>query len=80
MTIIDIMNGKTMYFVASNKPDPCPPEWDPNARYTFFVKASEIGKAHQFARKHLGKGFSFSVRPSSGIEQVIPDAEIYDAD
>jgi hypothetical protein len=78
--IIDIMNGKTMYLVSSSKPDPNPPFPSSEYKYQFFVKASSVASAHKFAQKHLGPGVSFSTRKTSGIEQVIPDAEIYEAE
>jgi len=81
MKIIDVMNGKKMYFVSSSKPEPYPDyPGGENEKYSFFVKASSVGSAHKFARQHLGPGVSFSTRKSSGIEQVIPEAEIYETE
>ena len=79
--IIDILNGKKMYLITSRKPYPFPPFNEiAGVKYQFFVKASSIHSAHKFAEKRLGRTVSFSTRESGGIEQAIPDAEIYEAE
>lgn len=41
------------------------------ATYKFFVKATEIGKAHQWGRRKLGNGISFSVREPDVFERQL---------
>jgi hypothetical protein len=49
--------------------------------YIFFVRASDIGKAHQEARKKFGKGISFHTREPNDIEkQIAPAHQVIEAD